>query len=78
MSPGDAPEPNLPATGRFGHLQVSVSGSKFRKRKVVVTNKNKTQAFWIFDLSFPQSPRCVGSFCDTVVGFSLLGTVWSS
>jgi hypothetical protein len=37
---------------------------------MIVTNK--IQTFWSFDLSFPQTSRCVESFSDTVVGFSAL------
>jgi len=37
---------------------------------MIVTNK--IQTFWPFDLSFPQSSRCVEPFSDTVVGFSAL------
>jgi hypothetical protein len=33
---------------------------------------NKIQTFWHFDLIFTKSSRCVGSFSDTVMGFSAL------
>ena len=35
----------------------------FRFRKMIVTNK--VQTFWPFDLSFPQSSRCVGLLITT-------------
>ena len=64
MSSGDAPElypPNVDFPP--GRLQV------YFKKKIVT---NKIQTFWPFDLSFPQSSRCVEPFSDTVVVFSAL------